>query len=90
MKKSTLFVGNGSLMIAIQDNDIIRKFKDIGDKIIDKYDKTKAILMVSAHWFTDGNLIQSVEKLKQIFDMYEFSKELYEVKYEVKGNLEYN
>ncbi|EGY78031.1 class III extradiol-type catecholic dioxygenase [Peptoniphilus indolicus ATCC 29427] len=46
--------------------------------------------MVSAHWFTDGNLIQSVEKLKQIFDMYEFSKELYEVKYEVKGNLEYN
>lgn len=88
MKMHVIFVGHGSPMIAIQDNDITRKFKDIGDKIINKYDKPSAILMVSAHWFTDGNLIQSVEKPKQIFDMYGFPKELYEVKYEAKGNLE--
>lgn len=88
MKMPVIFVGHGSPMIAIQDNDITRKFKDIGDKIINKYDKPSAILMVSAHWFTDGNLIQSVEKPKQIFDMYGFPKELYEVKYEAKGNLE--
>ncbi len=56
--------------------------KAVGDSI----DKPKAILAISAHWFTDQTYIQSAPTPKQIYDMYGFPKELYEVKYPVSGS----
>lgn len=88
MRMPSLFVGHGSPMIAIEDNEISRNFKKISKEIIDKYKKPKAILMISAHCYTKGSFIQNVENPKQIYDMYGFPKELYELKYEPKGSFE--
>ena len=80
-----IFSGHGDPMLALRDDNITRELKRQGDNIIEKYGKPKAILAISAHWFTRGQYIQTAETPKQIYDMYGFPKELYEVKYPVKG-----
>ena len=84
----TLFVGHGSPMMALEHTETTNTFKSIGQNIINNYGKPKAILAVSAHWYTDGTYIQSAENPKQIYDMYGFPKELYEVVYSAKGDNE--
>lgn len=84
----TLFVGHGSPMMALEHTETTNTFKSIGQNIINNYGKPKAILAVSAHWYTDGTYIQSTENPKQIYDMYGFPKELYEVVYSAKGDNE--
>ena len=39
-------------MLALDDNEITGGMSEIGKKVIEKYGKPKAILAVSAHWFT--------------------------------------
>lgn len=85
MRMPVIFVGHGSPMLALEDNQLTKNFKAIGDKVIKDFGKPKAILAISAHWFTRGNFIQSASIPKQIYDMYGFPKELYELKYHVKG-----
>lgn len=85
MRFPVVFVGHGSPMIAIESNERTKTFRKIGSDILNKYGKPKAILSISAHWYTSGNFIQSKEHPKQIYDMYGFPKELYEVNYEPNG-----
>ncbi|WP_229771191.1 hypothetical protein [Anaerococcus porci] len=59
MKLPTLFVGHGSPMIALENTEITKNFKKIGNYIIDEYERPKAILAISAHWFTRGNFTQN-------------------------------
>ena len=80
-----IFSGHGDPMIALRDDEVTRGMKKVGDKIIEKYGKPKAILSISAHWYVKGTFIQTAEQPKQIYDMYGFPKELYELKYPVKG-----
>lgn len=83
-----LFVGHGSPMIALEDNAITKKFSEIGNYIIEKYEKPRAILSISAHWYTHGIGVLNTDSPRQIYDMYGFPKELYEVKYEPAGSTE--
>lgn len=55
-------------------------------KMMTTYGKPKAILAISAHWYTKGTLVQTAAEPKQIYDMYGFPKTLYEVKYPAKGS----
>ena len=82
-----IFSGHGSPMIALEHNDITEGMRKVGEKVISGYGKPKAILAVSAHWYTRGSWIQTAPVPKQVYDMYGFPKELYEVKYPVKGCL---
>ena len=75
MKMPTIFVGHGSPMIALKDNNITKKFGSIGRNIIDRYGRPKGILMISAHWYTNGTLIESAEEPQQIYDMYGFPQD---------------
>jgi len=77
-----IFLGHGSPLIAIEQNDITKTWEQVGRNI----PKPKAILAISAHWFGNSNRVQSAEKPNQIFDMYGFPKALYEVRYEPKGD----
>lgn len=86
MRLPVLFTGHGSPIIALEDNVLTKNFSQVGDYIINKYGKPKAILSIGAHWFVDKNLVQKKENPRQVYDMYGFPKELYEVKYEVKGD----
>lgn len=85
MKLPVLFVGHGSPMIALEDNKLTENFKQVGEYILENYEKPKAILSISAHWFVDETLVQNTENPRQIYDMYGFPEELYEVKYPAKG-----
>ena len=82
----TLFVGHGSPMMALEHTETTNTFKSIGQNIINNYGKPKAILAISAHWYADDTYIQSAENPKQIYDMYGFPQELYEVVYPAKGD----
>lgn len=82
----TLFIGHGSPMMALEHTDTTNTFKTIGENIINKYGKPKAILAISAHWYSDDTYIQSTDNPKQIYDMYGFPQELYEVVYPAKGD----
>lgn len=83
-----IFVGHGSPMMALEKNDISKKFKEVGDEVIEKFGRPKAILCISAHWFTRGSYTNTQEKPEQVYDMYGFPEELYKVKYPVNGNAE--
>ncbi len=85
MKTPVLFFGHGNPMLAIEDNEVSRGLKEVGKKYIERFGKPKGILMVSAHWYTKGTFVQSAKHPEQIYDMYGFPKELYEVKYPVDG-----
>ena len=87
MRMPVVFSGHGDPMIALRDDEITRGMSAIGKKIIDEYGKPKAILAISAHWFTKEQLVQSTAAPEQIYDMFGFPEELYKVKYPVKGDV---
>jgi 4,5-DOPA dioxygenase extradiol len=76
-----LFIGHGSPMNAIENN----YFTNNWEKIAAEIPRPKAILSISAHWFTDGSRINDEIKPKMIYDMYGFPDELYKVIYNAKG-----
>lgn len=80
MRMPAIFVGHGSPMNAIENN----KFTDEWEKIGKMY-KPKGIVMISAHWYTDGVLTQDEYEPDKINDMYGFPEELYVMDYPVHG-----
>ena len=83
-----VFMGHGSPMLALEDNDRTRALTRLGERIVERHGRPKAALMVSAHWFTPGWLVQTEEEPEQVYDMYGFPQELYDFKYPVKGSPE--
>lgn len=81
IKMPTLFVGHGSPMNAIEDNEFTMNWEEIAKKI----PKPKAILSVSAHWYTHGSRIMDSRQPEMIYDMYGFPDELYRIEYKAKG-----
>ncbi len=77
----TLFIGHGSPMNAIEDNTFSRQWTELGQKL----PKPRAILSVSAHWYTLGTAVNSAAAPKMIYDMYGFPEALYRVIYNAPG-----
>lgn len=80
-----VFVGHGSPMLALDHDAITQTLGELGRKIIADFGRPRAILMVSAHWYKNRNLVQRTEQPRQVFDMYGFPEELYQVSYQPKG-----
>ena len=87
-KMPVIFVGHGDPMIALKINEMTETLKKVGKDIIEKHGEPKAILCISAHWYTKDTFIQGTEIPNQVYDMFGFPNELYEVKYPVKGSKE--
>ena len=85
MRTPVIFSGHGSPMIALEHNEITSGMEAAGRHVLKEYGKPKAILSVSAHWFVRGTFVQSAPHPEQIYDMYGFPRELYQVKYPVSG-----
>ena len=86
-KMPVIFSGHGSPMLALDNNDVTRGLREVGDAVLCKHGKPKAILAISAHWYVRGTYVQRTENPKQVYDMFGFPRELYEFKYPVKGDV---
>lgn len=77
-----LFIGHGSPMNGIEDNEFSRQWSILGNEI----PKPSAVLVVSAHWLTRGTWITAMAHPKTIHDFGGFPQELFEVQYPAPGN----
>ena len=81
-KMPVLFLGHGSPMNAIEENEFVRGFRDIAKKL----PKPKAIVCISAHWFTQGTKVTAMHLPKTIHDFGGFPEALFQVQYPAKGD----
>jgi 4,5-DOPA dioxygenase extradiol len=77
-----LFVGHGSPMNGIEDNEFSLGWERLGKEI----PEPRAVLCISAHWLTNGTHVTAMERPKTIHDFGGFPKALYEVEYGAPGD----
>lgn len=82
-----LFLGHGSPMIALEDNQLTKNFADLGIDLKKAYN-IKGIISISAHWYRTKNRVQDQEDPQQIYDFRGFPPELSNLVYEPRGSHE--
>ena len=79
-----LFIGHGSPMNGIEDNEFSKTWTAMAKEL----PVPKAVLVISAHWFTRGTHITAMDFPKTIHDFGGFPDALFQVQYPAPGNPE--
>ena len=77
-----LFIGHGSPMNGIEDNEFSKRWAAMAKEI----PVPTAVLVVSDHWLSHGTLITAMDFPETIHDFGGFPQELFDVKYPAPGN----
>ena len=81
-KMPVLFLGHGSPMNAIEENEFVNGFRKVASEI----EKPKVILCISAHWETRGTKITAMKNPRTIHDFGGFPEALHQVQYPAPGS----
>ena len=83
MRQPALFISHGSPMNIVDDNPYTRSLKQHSTTL----SKPKAILILSAHWATNGSVVSIVDKPETIHDFCGFPHNLYTINYDAHGEI---
>jgi 4,5-DOPA dioxygenase extradiol len=84
LRMPVLFIGHGSPMNGIEDNEFSLRWQKMAKEI----PRPSAVLVISAHWFTPGTHITAMDHPATIHDFGGFPKALFEVEYPAPGDPE--
>lgn len=78
----SLFIAHGSPMLALEDNEYTQFLHELGKTI----SRPKAIVLFSAHWENNVQMVSEVENYPMIYDFGGFPEALYRIQYPAQGD----